>query len=172
MTCNICGTNEATIHLTEIVDNQIIEIHLCETCAQEKGTDFKTHFSFGDLLAGLADFEKGTKISRKAETEQCAECGLTYSDFSKAGRLGCAGCYTSFVKILSPLIRRVQRSAHHLGKRPQKASKETGGSQDLRLLQDRLRKCIQQEEFEEAAHIRDEIKQIQEKTRRKKKNNS
>lgn len=172
MICNICGTQEATIHLTEIVNNQMVEIHLCETCAQEKGTDFKTHFNFGDLLAGLGPDtgkqEKGAGERRPAL--RCGECGMSYEDFGKTGRLGCAACYTSFSKILSPLIKRVQRANHHLGKRPSKmreASPQTsGGNQDLKLLQERLRKSIQTEAFEEAARLRDEIKQAEEKMKK------
>ena len=171
MTCNICGANEATIHLTEIVDNQIVEIHLCEPCAQEKGTDFKTHFNFGDLLAGLADFGKTSKAGVRQEIVKCSECGMSYDDFSKSGRLGCSSCYRSFSKILSPLIQRVQRSAHHLGKRPSKVPKSTRSTQDLRLLQERLRRCVQREAFEEAAQIRDAIKKLEEKGTRKRKDN-
>ena len=65
MICNLCGTQEASIHLTEIVNHQMIEIHLCETCAEEKGTDFKTHFNLTDLLAGLADAGKTSKSAEK-----------------------------------------------------------------------------------------------------------
>lgn len=167
MTCNICGTNEATVHLTEIVNNQMAEIHLCETCAQEKGTDFKTHFSFGDLLAGLTELGKGEKAGEGIRpAAHCPECGLTYEDFGKTGRLGCAACYGAFGKVLVPLIKRVQRSTHHIGKKPSKVSREVRGTHDLRLLQDRLRKSIQMEAFEESAQLRDEIKQIEDKIKK------
>lgn len=69
MNCNLCGLNEATIHLTEIVNDQMIEIHLCETCAEEKGTDFKTHFNFGDLLAGLTGSEL-TPVQEKKKADR------------------------------------------------------------------------------------------------------
>jgi len=170
MNCNICGVNEATIHLTEIINNQMIEIHLCETCAQEKGTDFKTHFNFGDLLANLADFDKAVVVGEPKEgTLRCSECGMAYTEFTKTGRLGCAGCYTSFAKVLVPLIKRVQRASHHVGKKPSKISRDVRTSHDLRLLQDRLRKCVQSEEFEDAAKLRDEIKQIQDAVKKSKK---
>ena len=169
MTCNICGMNEATIHLTEIVNDQMVEIHLCENCAQEKGTDFKTHFNFGDLLAGFSGGEAGTPSEVKQQVLKCRECGTSYDEFGKTGRLGCPSCYSSFSKLLLPLIRRVQRSTHHIGKKPSRMSDDDRTTYDLRLLQDRLRKSVENEAFEEAAHLRDEIRKIEEKIEKTKK---
>ena len=169
MICNICGGQEATIHLTEIVSNQMVEIHLCETCAQEKGTNFKTHFAVGDLLGGLADLQQWTK-SGKELSGKCDSCGLTYEDFGKNGRLGCAQCYQSFSKVLLPLIKRIQRSTTHVGKRPGKIANSAEFVHDLKVLQERLRKTVQMEEFENAATIRDEIRKIEEKSKKGKKN--
>lgn len=171
MICNLCGVNEATIHLTEIVNNQMIEIHLCESCAQEKGTDFKTHFNFGELLGALPDLGKTEDLAgeKRAAAVKCSQCQMTYEEFGKTGRLGCPECYTSFSKMLLPLIRRVQRSTQHTGKRPAKQPKPTRASGDLKLLQDRLRKSILNEAFEEAARIRDEIRVFEENSKKSKK---
>ena len=62
MVCNICGKNQATVHLTEIIDEQITELHLCEECAQKKGAQMESHFGLSDLLAGLADL--GTQFKK------------------------------------------------------------------------------------------------------------
>ena len=163
MTCNLCGVNEATIHLTEIANNQMVEVHLCETCSHEKGTDFKTHFSLDELLAGLTETGKTAKGGEKSPSFCCPECGMSYEEFGKAGRLGCATCYEAFAKMLLPLIKRVQRATHHIGKKPAKIAKSVRTVHDLRLLQDRLRKSIQSENFEDAAKLRDEIKKADEK---------
>ena len=169
MTCNLCGVNEATIHLTEIVNNQMVEIHLCETCAQEKGTDFKTHFNFGELLGSLSDLESVLKPGEKKLATRCPQCSMSYEEFGKCGRLGCTACYDAFGKLLLPMIKRVQRSNHHVGKRPSRISGGVRFTQDLRRLQDRLKKSIQEEAFEDAAKIRDEIDQLQEKMKKPKK---
>lgn len=168
MICNVCGTNEATIHLTEIVNEQMVEIHLCETCAQEKGTEFKTHFNVSDLLSGLTDLTKEITKDEKTLTK-CPNCGLSYEEFGRTGRLGCAECYEAFSKLLIPLIKRVQHSTQHVGKRPSRlapAAPSFQAKQDLRELQNRLTKLIQQEEFEEAARLRDRIKQLEEKLKK------
>lgn len=162
MICNVCGKNEATIHLTEIVNNQAMEIHLCEGCAKEKGTDLKGPFSFKDLLTGLADF--GQALSQtEAEEMKCPACGLTYKAFGKGGRLGCSECYRSFAKLLLPLIKRVQGSTQHVGKKPEKLSPAVKSQVELRNLQDELQRAIQVEDFERAAKLRDEIKTLTEK---------
>lgn len=167
MICNVCGTNEATIHLTEIVNDQMVEIHLCEPCAQEKGTEFKTHFNVSDLLSGLTDLVKEFSADEKILTK-CPNCGLSYEEFGRTGRLGCAECYESFSRLLLPLIKRVQHSTQHVGKRPSRLAPPVArtGQQDLRELHNRLAKHIHDEEFEEAARIRDQIKQLEEKLKK------
>ena len=171
MVCNICGSNEATIHLTEIVNDQMVEIHLCETCAQEKGTEFKTHFNVSDLLSGLTDLAKEITGEEKVLTK-CPNCGLTYEEFGRTGRLGCAECYEAFSKLLLPLIKRVQHSTQHVGKRPSRLAAPIRANQDLKELHHRLTKCIQEEAFEEAARLRDQIKQLEDKMKKSKKKNS
>jgi protein arginine kinase activator len=165
MICNICGGSEATIHLTEIINDQMVEVHLCETCAQEKGTEFKTHFNMGDLLSGLTDLAKEI-VGEEKIPMKCPNCGLTYEEFGRNGRLGCAECYEAFSKLLVPLIKRVQHSSHHIGKRPSRLAPSVRGHQDLKELQNRLFKSIQHEEFEEAARIRDQIKQLEDKIKK------
>lgn len=170
MVCNVCGAHEATIHLTEIVNDQMVEIHLCETCAQEKGTEFKTHFNMGDLLSGLTDLAKEIVGEEKPLTK-CPNCGFTYEEFSRTGRLGCAECYETFSKFLLPLIKRVQHSLQHVGKRPSRLAPPAPArpQQELKELHHRLAKLIQKEEFEEAARLRDHIKHLEEKLKKGKK---
>ena len=165
MVCNVCGQNEATIHLTAILNNQMMEVHLCETCAEQKGADFKSHFDFNKLLASLADFGAELKPERMAKLV-CKDCGMTYEEFGKTGRLGCANCYQTFEKLLLPLIKRIQRDTKHVGKAPSKVSGETKQVLELRELQDRLKKSVQSETFEEAAKIRDRIQELQEKLKK------
>lgn len=172
MVCNLCGTNEASIHLTEIVNDQMVEIHLCETCAQEKGTQFKTHFNPADLLNDLTNLAKemtGLGGSFEKVALKCPNCGLYYEEFGRTGRLGCAECYESFSKLLLPLIKRVQHSAQHVGKRPASAPPSASPvrlTHNLKELQNRLRKSVQEEAFEEAARLRDQIKHLEEKMKK------
>ena len=95
MVCNVCGQSEATIHLTEILNNQMVEVHLCESCAEQKGTDFKVHFDFNKLLASLGDIGVELQPERLAKVS-CKDCGMTYEEFGRTGRLGCVHCYQGY----------------------------------------------------------------------------
>lgn len=166
MICNVCGQNEATIHLTEILNNQMVEVHLCEACAEQKGADFKSHFDFNKLLASLmTDFGAELKPERASKLV-CKNCGISYEEFGRSGRLGCSNCYDAFEKFLLPLIKRVQRDVRHVGKVPEKASVEAKQAVELRDLRERLRKSIQAETFEEAARIRDQIQALEGKLKK------
>ncbi|HOE68066.1 MAG TPA: UvrB/UvrC motif-containing protein [Candidatus Omnitrophota bacterium] len=169
MICNVCGTKEATIHLTEVVSGQMAEVHICEQCAEEKGTDFKTYFNFGDFFTGFAGIGKLLETPGEKTAVACKSCGMTFEEFSKQGRLGCAQCYTAFHRQLEAVIKQVQRAGVHVGKKPSRIPKDVRRAHDLRQLQDRLRKCIQNEAFEEAARLRDEIRQIEDKNKRPRK---
>lgn len=161
MICNLCGAKEASVHLTEIVNGQMFEIHICDECAAEKGTDFKTHFNFMDLFGDFGLLSQEPKSVFEAEGLKCKQCGMTFEEFGKGGRLGCSKCYDSFSNQLLPLIKRVQRSVRHTGKKPGKAAPSSRVPQGLEALQERLRQSVQKEEFEEAARIRDEIKKME-----------
>ena len=165
MTCDICGKNEATVHLTEIIDEQMNELHLCEDCARTKSAAMEQQFGLSDLLAGMADFEKPNK-DEELVTAKCPNCGLTYADFKKVGRLGCGECYNAFRKYLAPLLKRIHGSNQHVGKSPLKLKPVLRPSKkkvDLQELKLQLQKAVAQEAFEEAARLRDQIKEIENK---------
>ncbi len=163
MFCDICGKNAATVHLTEIIDNQMNELHLCEECARKKSEEMEQQFGLSDLLAGMAELGKPVK-EKEAVHAKCANCGLTYADFKKIGRLGCGECYDAFRKYLGPLLKRIHGSNQHVGKIPGKSARvvkpKTNDLQDLRT---KLQLAVEAEAFEEAAKIRDQIKEIEQK---------
>jgi protein arginine kinase activator len=174
MLCDICGKNPATVHLTEIIDEKMNELHLCEECARNKSAAMEQQFGLSDLLAGMADFEKSSTSKEEEITAKCPSCGLTYADFKKIGRLGCGECYNAFRKYLAPLIKRIHGSNQHVGKNPVKAkspaakpARKKAGSAGLTELKNQLQKAIQQEAFEEAARLRDQIKELEKKEKEK-----
>ena len=162
MLCDICNKNPATVHLTEIVDDQMTELHLCEECARQKSIQMEQQFGLSDLLAGLAEFEKPA-LQKEAVLLKCSNCALTYTDFKKIGRLGCSECYSTFKKYLGPLLKRIHGSSLHLGKSPLKVTKALKKKIDLSSLRYELQKAIEREAFEEAAKIRDQIRELEKK---------
>ena len=163
MLCDVCKKNQATVHLTEIIDEQMTELHLCEECAKAKSMEMEQQFGLADLLAGLSDISKQASEDKEIIKVKCPNCGLTYEDFRKIGRLGCSECYNAFKKYLIPLLKRIHGSNKHGGKFPAgsvKPLKEKSESDDLRV---KLQKAIEKEEFEEAAKLRDQLKELERK---------
>ncbi|MCD4782044.1 MAG: UvrB/UvrC motif-containing protein [Candidatus Omnitrophica bacterium] len=163
MLCDICAKKKATVHLTEIVDDQMTEMHLCEDCAKEKSVQMEQQFGLADLLAGLTDFGKHVKNHKKDELK-CHHCGMTYDEFRKLGRLGCSECYETFKDNLSSLLKKIHGANNHLGKAPCKltaqARKKIDSLQDFKT---QLLKAIQLENFEKAAELRDKIRELESK---------
>ncbi len=168
MLCDICAKNPATVHLTEIVDEQMNELHLCEECARTKSAAMESQFGLSDLLAGMADFGKPSDREKEIISAKCPSCGLTYADFKKIGRLGCAECYNVFRKYLAPLLKRIHGSNQHIGKAPAQTeaistARVSKKKIDLQELKNQLLEAIKKEAFEEAARLRDAIKVIESK---------
>lgn len=171
--CDECGKNKATVHLTEIVNDQITKLNLCEACAKQKGSDVEQHFGIADLLSALSDVGTpapgpGGVVPPSPSKNKCAFCGLTYEDFKKIGRLGCSECYTAFKSSLVPLLKRIHGSNQHTGKSPSPlAAKELKNTnkihEELEATRQELQKAVKKEEFEEAAALRDKIKFLEKK---------
>jgi len=164
MLCDICGKREATVHLTEIINDQITKLHLCEECAKKKGAEMEEHFGLADLLAGLADLGVPTDTAKEKKLK-CPSCGMTYGDFKKIGRMGCGKCYDTFSTYLVPLFKGIHGSDTHMGKMPGVGSRGKRKSKkvDIDDLKKRLKRAIEFEEFEDAARLRDEIKKHERK---------
>ena len=173
MLCDICGKNPATVHLTEIIDEQMTELHLCEECAKQKSAQMGQQFGLSDLLAGMTDFSKvSSKDKEEFITVKCPNCGLTYADFKKVGRLGCSECYTTFKKYLGPLLKRIHGANEHVGKAPLAAQGKITRPKkaaDLQSLRKMMQDAINSEAFEEAAKIRDQIRALEDKERQSRK---
>ncbi len=161
MVCQICNKKSATVHLTEIINDQMTELHLCEQCAKEKGiAGLGQPFGLQDLLAGLVDF--GAPIAKgKKSALKCQNCKMTYEDFRKLGRFGCSQCYETFRESLEPLLKKIHGSVQHLGKAPMRGGEAFKKKKQIQELQLKLQRAIQAEEFEEAARTRDKIRELE-----------
>ncbi|HEX6925467.1 MAG TPA: UvrB/UvrC motif-containing protein [Longimicrobiaceae bacterium] len=162
MLCDHCGENEAVIHLTQIVDNQMSTFHLCEACAEEKGLEPGVNAGNFPLTDFLAQIGKGIGAEGGAAVGACAYCGLKLEDFKKTGRLGCPHCYVTFEVHLRSLLRRLHGGTQHVGKvylppDPTQAQRQ----QRLSGLRRKLDKAVASEDFERAAELRDQIRALE-----------
>ena len=158
--CSGCK-KKLTIHLTEIVNGKMSEMHLCDQCPKLQSIQSEKQFGLADLLSGLADFEKTVKTEETTGIK-CDNCSRTYEDFRKFGRLGCGYCYEAFRTQLSTLLKKIHGNNQHHGKSPlhiSASSKKKG--YELQNLKKKLIEVIEMEDFEKAAILRDEIREME-----------
>jgi protein arginine kinase activator len=160
MLCDICKKNEATIHLTQIVEGKMLKVDLCEICSKAKGIQETAGFSLADLLVGLGSAEE-----MKAESPgvRCPVCGFSQADFKKTGRLGCSACWEAFEAGLASLLKAMHKSDRHVGKVPGKAAHTIAISEKIQEFNRELEKAVSAEKYEEAAQIRDQIRELESK---------
>jgi len=159
MLCNVCKKKEATVHLTQIIEDKMQQVDLCEECSKTKGVTDPTGFSLADLLLGLGAAQEIEKGSGGAVLK-CPHCGFTQADFKKSGRLGCPECYTAFAEGLEGLLKSMHKGTQHTGKVPAGMRQTRAAAERIRALQKRLEKSIMEEDFEQAAVLRDQINQL------------
>jgi protein arginine kinase activator len=158
MLCCICKTKEATVYLSQIVADKVQKVDLCEDCAKNKGVSNDPAFSLADLLLGLGASQEIEQSAGGAQLK-CPKCGYTHADFKKAGRLGCSECYVTFAEGLEGLLKTMHKGTRHVGKVPQSLQQSRDLAERLKGLRKKLDKAVADEDFEQAARLRDEIKQ-------------
>ena len=164
MQCEICQKNEATIHLTEIVEAVRTETHLCESCAAEQGIIIKSHIPINELLSNLlASQPPDEQLFGSSEKKlSCPRCGFTLEQYRKEALLGCPYDYEVFEKVLLPLIEKAHDSkTTHCGKIPSKIPDDTKKQIELSNLRQQLEAAVQSEDYESAAGLRDKINQME-----------
>ena len=156
--CQQCGENPATIHFTDIREDDRLEMHVCEACADAQG--ITTESSMPTMLASaVAAASKSAEI----ESKECPHCGMSFREFRRKGRLGCPRDYEVFEEVLGPMIAKMHGGAdRHTGRLP-RGQREIHNERPDRLLRLRrdLQEAIDHEQFEAAAQLRDEIIELE-----------
>jgi protein arginine kinase activator len=161
MLCTICKEKPATVHLTQIVGDKMQKLDLCEDCAKTKGINDPTSFGLADLdlVLGLGASQQLEQAAGGVELK-CPRCGFTQADFKKSGRLGCPECYATFAEGLAGLLKTMHKGTRHTGKAPEALRATRENADRLKTLQTKLARAIKDENYEQAAQLRDEIKQL------------
>ncbi|MBQ9674037.1 MAG: UvrB/UvrC motif-containing protein [Ruminococcus sp.] len=164
MKCQKCGKDHANTHVKTIINGDYKEYVLCADCAKEMG--------YGNIFGNMQqEFSNmlgsffGNTLPAVSQATHCPSCGSTYYDIADSGKVGCADCYSTFYDLLLPSIRRMHGNTTHCGKKsvagieytetqPKKVSK-------LENLKAELDKAVKAQNFEEAAKLRDEIKELE-----------
>ena len=152
--CQLCD-QRATLHLTEIINGQKIEHHLCQKCAQNEGLTLQAHIQIPSAINQIAKFKQA---SEKIKDLHCPHCDLTWIEFRKKGLLGCAKDYEAFGNPLKALIHKAQNGGRqHVGRIPKNLTGRIGRETKLLKLRKNLQQAIDTEDYESAVRIRDEI---------------
>lgn len=173
MLCDKCHKREAKIYCTEIINGEKKEQSLCEECASEytsfqmDKTMYNKEISIGGLLSSILGnyyVNQPAIEEKKIPMIKCKECGMTYETFLQGGKFGCSHCYKSFGKVLEKSLKQIHGAEFHVGKRPKGYLSATDqivkGLSALERLSIKLQDAIEKEEFEEAARLRDVIKEL------------
>jgi protein arginine kinase activator len=159
MKCDLCD-KEAVVHLTQVVNGAMKEVHLCEEHAVAQGIDLNSPISITDILMGLSAPQKNIPASELSLA--CPRCGMAREEFRKTGRLGCPDCYKTFMTELSMAIKAMHHSGQHLGKIPAREGVQTRVKSNIARLQKDLEAAVAREDFEKAAALRDQIRKFRE----------
>lgn len=165
MKCQKCGVNNATTHIKTVVNGEYAEYVLCSECAKEMGysnvfSDFAT--DFGSLLGSFF----GNALPARTQATRCPVCGSTYTEITKCGQVGCANCYDTFADELMPSIKRIHGNTTHCGKHSTVAltqRKTEAPKTKIEKLKEKMDEAVKNQDFEKAAKLRDEIKELEAK---------
>lgn len=176
MLCSNCGKNEANVRYTRIINGEKTEFRLCEECAKKAGLediDFSMPIDFSNFLSDFFEDDLLLPSFTGVQESKCPKCGLTFDDFAKNGRFGCGECYNTFGEKLESILKNLHGSSKHVGRKPARLAnlksitsenksenKKVDEKQEkLNKLNKELQQAIKEERYEDAAKIRDEIKQ-------------
>ena len=162
MLCMLCQKKEARVHLTDVRDGKIRKVDLCEDCAKAKNIEDPAGFALADLLLGLGASEGLTATAAEGGDLACPGCGFTQADFKKSGRLGCPTCYDTFKDGLSGILKTMHKGTRHTGKVPRALAVGREIQDRIKSLQHNLEEAVAVEDYEKAARLRDQIKELKE----------
>ncbi|MDR2515167.1 MAG: UvrB/UvrC motif-containing protein [Christensenellaceae bacterium] len=156
MLCEECGINTANVRFTTVMGGKVYEKRLCAQCLAKKKHELAEGISVGDLLSGFLH----ESAAMQEENLVCPGCKMSYEDFKRGGRFGCARCYESFKPYLEPMLSKIHGRVKHAGKVPRAHAVRQSDEEVLQILKSEMERAVEVEDFERAAKLRDEIKEF------------
>ena len=160
MLCQQCGLHPATTHIRTSINGVQQEKMLCSQCAAKEKLDGLSSLFTGGLLGSL--LKNDLSGTTAAGAIRCTRCGVSFEEIARSGKVGCADCYQQFREKLTPTVERLHGKANHLGKNPNGPKEQAPPPPSkLEQLKEQLAKAIETQEFELAAKLRDEIRELE-----------
>lgn len=160
MICDVCKKNQATSHVRSVVNGELTEMWLCSNCAKEMGYNS----FFGDMASDFSSFLGsflGDGLPSRTSATRCTKCGSSFAEIARSGKVGCPQCYTEFYNELLPSIRKIHGNTEHTGKTASMAGPKAQIAGKLEKTKEELAKAVKAQNFELAAKLRDEIKELE-----------
>lgn len=172
MICEKCKKKEATVFYEETINGKSRSYSLCSDCAKEMkqsgelnmGQNFGGLFgsspfgAFSDnFFGGFFGLPEIPRTSRRV----CPACHASFEDFRRSGKAGCPSCYETFSEELQSTLRSIHGNVTHVGRAPGKIKKKQNQKSRLEELRTELTRAIAEENFENAAKLRDEIRALE-----------
>lgn len=170
MKCQNCQSREATRHITEIINGKKQELHLCSECAaaskEFQAMKHSMDFGIGDFLGGIFGGKPKNLNGESSPTSTvCPDCKMPFEEFLQKGRLGCGTCYSVFRNRLERPLRQIHGTCEHVGKVPAKRGGALRLDRQIAKLEAELNAAVMRQEFEDAAKLRDQIRELQQQKR-------
>src|SRR5438876_12378731 len=143
MKCQSCSS-PATVHLTDIINGQKKELHLCQACAEQQQFIKQQELNLPAILQSLIGQHVG-QLTDELSRLTCPACGIKYMEFRAEGRLGCPNDYEVFRVGLEPLLERIHRAVRHSGKTPRGCKAVAALQAELVELRRELRAAVDAE---------------------------
>lgn len=165
MQCQQCE-KPATFHITELTGEEHQEIHLCEDHArgylsQTEGGEPAEPQSATDAWSDQLKVNQTAEDLARLDQQACPICGITFYEFRNQGRLGCPHDYECFEAELEPLIVSIHGATEHTGKKPARRLDIAANPTDLIRMRREMQQAIDEENYERASELRDEIRTIE-----------
>jgi len=169
MQCQDCGSNEAFVHLTEIMDGEVNSVWLCSRCSLKRQGQRRPSFpaqpvqgNDADSLVSFLgdDFTQPEEPSRGVSVSVCPSCDFSLDQWRKTNLLGCPRCYQAFSEALVPQLARFHGHATHFGKFPRHHSEDSNQLATIKRVRVALEKAVAREDYEEAAKQRDFLRSL------------
>lgn len=174
MLCERCKQREANVRFTEVINGMKSEHNLCMQCAMDMDLGavgiFDSENPIGKILSGILGANMETAKKEDSINQiACPTCGMAYSEFVEDSRYGCPDCYNVFDILINDNIKQLQGNTRHTGKKPRfgwnsvqedSGEAESKAAEEISLLESKMNEAIADEEYEEAARLRDKIKEL------------
>ena len=155
MLCEVCHKEQATVFLTEVINGKKIELHMCAACAAKEKARMYSDDSFQQFISGLLKLTGKEEEEDKKPLEECPGCHMTIDEFRKKSKLGCGQCYEVFKPYIKHIVKSVHGGDSHTGKQPLRLNEKEIKRQEIENLESSLKIALMQEDYQEAAKVRD-----------------